>query len=144
MAGVITGKHVLYDVSLIVNSVDLSDHVEQVTFMEMGTNKQLAAAMGEIQDYDMAGTLTISPPTVTFYQDFNTAKVYATLVAAWQARTNFNIVGKASSGARALTNPEWTIPVFVSKVPMMTGKRGDRHMAAVTFDVAGLATVLTA
>ena len=32
MAGTITGKHILYDVSLTVNSVDLSDHAEQVEF----------------------------------------------------------------------------------------------------------------
>lgn len=144
MPGTITGKHILYDVSLVVNSVDLSDRVEQVSFMEMNTNKQDAAAMGDIQDYSMAGTLMISDPAVTFYQDFNTAKVYATLYAAWIARVNFNIVGKASSGAKSLTNPEWTIPVFVSKAPMMTGQRGSRHMAAVTFAVAGVASVLTA
>lgn len=143
MAGTITGKHILYDVSLVVNSVDLSDHVESVTFGEMGTNGQAAAAMSEIQDYDMPGTLMISDPQVTFYHDFNTAKVYATLYAAWLARVAFNIVGKASSGSKAPTNPEWTIPVFVGKAPMMTGKRGDRHMAAVTFKVAGVLSVAT-
>lgn len=144
MAGVITGKHVLYDVSLTVNGVDLSDHVEQVAFGEMGTAGQMGAAMGEIQDYDMAGTLQISDPSVTFYQDFNTAKVYATIYAAWIARTNFNIVGKASSGAASATNPAWTIPVFVGKAPMMTGKRGDRHMAPVTFKVAGALSIAVA
>lgn len=143
MAGTITGKHVLYDVSLVVNSVDLSDHVEQVTFGEMGTNGQAAAAMGELQDYDMPGTLMISDPQVTFYHDFAAAKVYATLYAAWIARTVFNVVGKASSGANAVTNPAWTIPVFVGKAPMMTGKRGDRHMAPVTFKVAGALAVAT-
>lgn len=143
MSGTITGKHVLWDVSLVVNSVDLSDHVEQVTFGEMGTNKQDAAAMSEIQDYSMAGTIMITDPVVTFYHDFNTSKVYITLYTAWLARTTFNLVGKASSGARVATNPEWTIPVFVAKAPMMSGKRGDRHMAAVTFAVAGALSVLT-
>lgn len=141
MPGTITGKHILWDVSLLVNSVDLSDHVEQVTFGEMGTNGQAAAAMSEIQDYDMPGTLLISDPSVTFYHDFAAAKIYATLYAAWLARTVFNIVGKASSGSTSATNPQWTIPVFVGKAPMMTGKRGDRHMAPCTFKVAGVLSV---
>lgn len=144
MAGVITGKHVLWDVSMVVNGVDLSDHVESVTFGEMGTNKQAAAAMSEIQDYDMPATITITDPVVTFYADFAAAKIYATLYAAWIARTTFNLVGKASSGAKAPTNPEWTIPVFVGKAPMVNGARGARHMAPCTFAVAGVLSVATA
>lgn len=144
MAGTITGKHILWDVSLVMNSVDLSDHVEQIAFGEMGTNKQAAAAMGEIQDYDMPGTLMITEPSVTFYQDFATSKVYITLYTVWAARTVFNAVGKASSGARTPTNPEWTIPSFIAKAPMMTAKRGDRHLAPVTLGVAGAISILTA
>lgn len=143
MPGTITGKHILYDVSLVVNSVDLSDHVESITFGEMNINKQDAAAMGDLQDYSMAGTLMITDPQVTFYADFAAAKVYATLYAAWIARTQFNVVGKASSGAVSATNPAWTIPAFVAKCPMMSGKRGDRHMLPVTFAVAGTLTVAT-
>lgn len=143
MAGVITGKHTLWDVSLVINSVDLSDHVESITFGEMGTNKQFAAAMSEIQDYDMPGTIMISSPVITFYQDIAAAKVYATLYAAWIARTIFNAVGKASSGANSATNPAWTIPSFVEKKPFMSGKRGDRHMSPVTLAVAGVLSVAT-
>lgn len=142
MPGTITGKHILYDVSLIVNATDLSDHVEQVSF-EIGLNKQGAAAMGDLQDYDMPGTQIVTPPTITFYNDFAASKVYATIFPLWQNRTTFNIVGKASSGARSTTNPEWTIPVFIGKAPLMMGKRGDRHMAPVTTEVAGALSVLT-
>lgn len=143
MPGVITGKHVLYDINLVVNAVDLSDHVESVTFGEMNTNKQAAAAMGDVQDYDMPGTLSITDPVVTFYNDFAASKVYAVLQAAWAARTVFNVLGKASSGANSTTNPQWTIPSFVVKAPFMTGKRGDRHMSPVTFGVAGAITIAT-
>jgi hypothetical protein len=144
MSGTVTGKHTLWDNTLSVNGVDLSDHVETIAFGEMNTNKQAAAAMGEVQDYDMPGTLTITPPAVTFYQDFDAAKVYATIYAAWQARTTFDLVGKPSSGAKSATNPEWTIPVFVEKYPFLGAKRGDRHMGAGTFAVAGALSVATA
>jgi hypothetical protein len=140
MAGVTIGKHVLWDVSLKIDDVDLSDHVESLE-ITVGINKQAAAAMTEIQDYSMAGTVTISDLTVTFYQDYAVAKVYATLHAAWLGRTTFNVVAKPNSGAAAPDNPEWTIPCFVGEMPVMTGTRGDRHMTAVTLAVAGLYTV---
>lgn len=143
MPGTITGNHSLYDASLVVNGVDLSAKVESVTF-EVNTNMVDAAAMGNVQDFGMASTLSVSDPTVTFYQDYAAAKTYATLYAAWLARTPINIVGKASSGARSTTNPEWTLPCIVKKMPLLTGKRGDRHMAPVTFGVAGDLSVLTA
>lgn len=140
MPGTITGKHILYDVSLTVNSVDLSNRVERLE-IRLGTNKQVGAAMGDVQDYSIPGTLTIEDITAEFYQDYDTAKVYATLYAAWLARTNFNIVAKATSGASSSTNPQWTIPVFVAAMPVMGGTRGDRHMSPVTFAVAGAYSV---
>lgn len=136
MAGTITGKHIFYDASVVVNGVDLSNRVERVE-ARVGTNKQVGAAMGEIQDYSIAGTLTIDDISAEFYQDYDTAKVYATLYAAWAARTTFNIVLKASSGATSATNPAFTVPVFVGAMPLMQGTRGDRHMAPVTLAVAG-------
>lgn len=129
-------KHIFYDNSLTVNGVDLSDHVEEISLIAT-TNKQDAAAMGDINDYSMPGTNAISDITVTFYQDYASSKVYATLNTAWAARTTFNIVCKPASGAASATNPQWTIPVFVASMPVMSGKRGDRHMAPVTLAVAG-------
>jgi hypothetical protein len=129
-------KHIFYDNSLVVNAVDLSDHVEDISLVAT-TNKQMASAMGDLNDYSMPGTLALSDITATFYQDYAASKVYATINAAWAARTTFNIVVKPTSGAASATNPQWTIPVFVSSMPVMAGKRGDRHMAPVTFAVAG-------
>ena len=135
-------KHSFYNLKLVVNSVDLSDHVESFS-LEVGLNKQAAAAMQDLQDYDMPGTQVVTEPTITFYQDYATSKVYQTLVALYTNRTTFNIIANADAGANAATNPAWTVPVFVLKMPVMTGKRGDRHMAPVSLGVAGLATIAT-
>lgn len=143
MAGTITGKHILYDATITVNGVALTTRLERVEFM-VGINKQVGSTMGDLQDYSIPGTLTVTDPVVEFYQDYDTAKVYATLKALQAARTIFNIVGKASSGATSSTNPEWTIPVFVAQMPLMTGRRGDRHMSPVTFATAGELTIATA
>ena len=140
MAGTITGKHIFYDCSLVVNSVDLSDHVEKFELM-MGLNDHPAAAMGELQDYSLPGTQVVGDPKITFFMDYAASKVYATLYAAWAARTIFNIVAKASSAADGATNPAWTVPCFVKDAPVMGGTRGDRHMADVTLKVAGAISV---
>lgn len=142
MAGTVTGKHVLWDVSLVVNSVSLSDHVESLT-LEGGTEGFAIREYGESQVYDRIGMLVLSNVVATFYQDYAAGKVYATIYAAWLAQTVFNIVGKASSGATSATNPAWTIPAYVAKTPFMAGKRGDRHMAPVTFGVGGILSVAT-
>src|SRR5262245_62507452 len=119
MPGVVTGKHVLWDVSLKIDDVDLSDHVESIE-ITVGINKQAAAAMSELQDYSMAGTITITDPKVTFYQDYAASKVYATLMTAWQARTTFDVIAKPASGISSPTNPQWTIPCFVGEMPVIT------------------------
>lgn len=137
-----TAKHIFYNASVTVNSVDLSDHVEEVSLVAT-TNKQFASAMSELNDYTMPGTLALSDITATFYQDYAASKVYITLYTAWAARTTFNVVLKADSGATAATNPSWTVPVYVASMPVMQGKRGDRHMAPVTLAVAGAHTVAT-
>jgi len=129
-------KHILYDASLTVNGVDLSDHVESISLVAT-TNGQAAAAMSELNDYEMPGTLKLSDVTATFYQDYASAKVYATLQAAWAARTTFNIVAKPTSAAASATNPQWTIPVFVKTHPVMSATRGARHMTPVVFAIAG-------
>jgi len=143
MAGTTSGKHIFWDASLTVNGVDLSDHVERVE-ITLGTNKQPGAAMGDVQDYALPGTLTIDDISVEFYQDYASAKVYATLRAAWEGRTTFDLVAKASSAATSATNPAWTIPAFVSKMPVITGARGDRHMSPATFAVSGAYSIATA
>jgi hypothetical protein len=135
-------KHVLYNASVVVNGVDLSDHVESVEWVDE-INGQAAAAMGEVQDYEMPGTLVVSPIQVTFYQDFAASKVYATLHPLWAARTTFNIVIKNDAGATAATNPAHTCPVFIGREPVISGQRGQRHMAPVTFKPAGLMTTAT-
>lgn len=135
-------KHVLYNSSLTVNGVDLSDHVKSISYTE-GLNDADAAAMTEVQDYSMPGTINISDVTVTFFQDYASAKVYATIHPLVIARTTFNIIVKADAGANATTNPAFTLPVFVKTNPFVNGTRGDGHMIQVVFKAAGVQSVAT-
>lgn len=136
-------KHVLYNAGLVVNGVDLSDHVDSISYTE-GLNSQPAAAMGEVQDYEMPSTIKISDVTVNFFQDYASAKVYQTLHPLVTNRTTFNIVVKPDAGANAPTNPAFTLPVFVRNNPFVNGKRGDGHMIQAVFGPAGAQSIAIA
>jgi hypothetical protein len=133
-------KHVLYDAFVSVNSVDLSDHVQLVTY-ELGINPQPAAAMGEVQDYDMPGTQTISPIVINYFQDFAVGEVWATHKGLWVNRSTFTLIVKPTSGADAATNPAFTVSVFVASQPVISGARGDAHMVQITYNPAGVLTI---
>jgi hypothetical protein len=129
---------------VFINGVDLSDHVETLA-LEVGLQTQVITPFGATQAYSGAtGIQTVTDPVITFYQDYAPGKVYATFLSLWQSQAVFNVVAKADSGARSVSNPEWTIPVLVTKWPVMTGTRGNRHMAPVTCTVAGIVSILTA
>lgn len=135
-------KHKLYNQSVVANSVDLSTHAESVEF-DVNTEELPAAGFQELQNYNLAGVQVIGDIVIGFYQDFAAAKTYATLFTLWQNQTVFNLVIKNDAGATAATNPAFTFPVFVKKKPVISGTRGQRHMAPVTFSIAGVMTVAT-
>jgi hypothetical protein len=135
-------KHILYNASIVLNSVDLSDHDSKVEFtVELGGGP--AAAMSEIEDYEMPTTRKVSPISCEFYQDYAASKVYQTLMTLWTNRTTFNAVLKADAGATATTNPQFTVPVFIKSMPVISGSRGDVHMTTVTLQPAGVMLIAT-
>lgn len=136
-------KHVLYNAYVSLNGVDLSDHVDSVEF-GVEINAQPAAAMGDVEDYSMAGTRVVRDITINLFQDFASSKTYATLMTLWTNRTSFNAVIKADSGANATTNPQFTTSVFISSFPVVSGKRGDAHMTQLVLKPAGAMSIATA
>ena len=129
-------KHVLYDAVLVINSVTLTDRVRKITYT-VGTNKQPGAAMSEVQDYSLPGTLFVSPIVAEFYQDYAATNVYITHRTIWDARSSVVLTVKASSAADSATNPNFTITVFVAQMDYINGARGDVHVNTVTYEPAG-------
>lgn len=142
MPGTTNAKHVLWDVSMVVNSVDLSDHVKNVEIVETQESRP-ASGMGTLKQYGMPGVQSISDPKVTFWQNYAASKVYATLHAAFAAQTIFNIVAKASSAATSATNPAWTLPVFVQSCPIFKGEKGAEHLSDIVFALGGEWSIAT-
>ncbi len=133
-------KHVIYNASVVMNGVDLSDHVESVSYT-VGLNKQAAAAMGDVQDYSMPGTAKEPVLSIRMYQDFAASKVYATLMALYTNRSTFLTVVKVDSGADAATNPAMNVTGFIETFPVFNGARGDRHMTDIVIAPSAVATI---
>ena len=120
----------------------MSDHVKSVSYTTT-TNGQPAAAMGDVEDYEMPGTRKVGDITLEMYQDFAASKTYATLQTLWTNRTSFNAVIKADAGANATTNPAFTTSVFIRSIDVFKGTRGDSHMTQVVLAPAALTTIAT-
>lgn len=132
-------KHVLLNPVITVNGVNLSNRAKSISW-NSGVTKHPAGAFGDAEDYSMPGVRQVDDITVEFYQDYAAANVYATLQPLWAANSIFTLTAKPDSGADSPTNPNFTVSVFVGKMPMINGGRGEVNMATVTFVTASSMT----
>jgi len=128
-------KHILYNAVVVINSVTLTDRARKISY-KVGTNKQPSAAMSEVQDYSLPGTLFVSPIVIEYYQDYAATNVYITHRTIWDARSSVVLTCKADSAADSATNPNFTITVFIADMSYVEGSRGDVHVNSVTYEPA--------
>ena len=119
------------DVSLVVNSVDLSDHVREIT-ITMSADDLDATAMGAQSKAHAVG-LRDDRIEVTFLQDYASAKVDATLNPLVSSSTPFTIVAKPTSGAVTATNPSYTMSSLLFDYTPIDATVGEISMPKVTF-----------
>jgi len=119
------------DVSLVVNSVDLSDHVREIT-ITMSADDLDATAMGALSKAHTPG-LRDDRIEVTFLQDYASAKVDATLNPLVSSSTPFTIVAKPTSGAVTATNPSYTMSSLLFDYTPIDATVGEISMPKVTF-----------
>ena len=122
------------DASVVVNSVDLSDHVKSCT-LNYEAEMLDDTVMGDTTRSNLAGLLNWSID-VDFLQDFASAKVDATLFAL-VGSASFTVILKPTSGSVSATNPSFTGSAVLESYPPMTGGVGDLETVSVTFRSAG-------
>lgn len=125
--------HKIYNASVVINSVDLSDHVKSVSLPQEcealdDTN------MGDTTRSNFGGLLKWQID-VEFMQDYASSKVDQTLNTLVGATTT--IVVKADSGSVSATNPSWTGTGLLSSYKPVGGTVGDLHLTNATFLSAG-------
>jgi len=127
-------------VGVKVNSVDLSDHVNQVT-LNRNFDQLEVTAMGDSGHRFIKG-LEASSITLDFLNDTTSASVLQTLQAAWG--TNVTLVLLQNKGtAVSATNPLYTMTVLVNNTTDINGATGDLSTQNVTWQVSGTIAVAT-
>jgi hypothetical protein len=132
--------HKLYNASVVINSVDLSDHVKSVS-IDTGAEALDDTNMGDTTKSNLGGLLTWGI-TVQFMQDYAPGKVDATLNGLVGSTTT--IVVKADAGSVSTTNPSWTGTGLLTAYNPVGGQVGELHMTQATFASAGTLTRATA
>ena len=127
------------DASVVINSVDLSDHVRQVT-LNVSADELDDTAMGDTFRSRIGGLKDWSV-TLEFNQDFAASEVDATLWPLLGTTTTITV--KPTSSAVGATNPSYSGSVLVSQYNPMTNGVGDLATTSVTWQGAGTLTRAT-
>lgn len=126
---------VLKSATMIVNGVDLTDHIQEV---KINLTKDVLdeTCMGDNSKNKLLG-LADSKIDVTFLQDYAAAKTDATLWAIWNGGTAVTISGKPTSAAASSTNPWYSVSCLLPEYSPINGKIGDVAVVQVSFEGTG-------
>ena len=132
---------VLYDASVVVQSVDLSDHVRSVT-IDAGQNLVDDTAMGDTFQSNAAGLATWSM-SIEFLQDYAASKVDATLQPRLGIGNTTTLVVKPTSGSVSSTTPSYSGTGILDSYNPVGGAVGDQAMTTASFQSASALTRAT-
>lgn len=133
---------ILKNAFVSVNGVDLSDHVQEVS-LEMGREGQDDTVMGHNTRTMESGLKTWSF-SVTFKQNYNAAKVDATLFGVYNAGAAVAVAVRPDNGVKAATNPEFSGQAILESYTPLGQAIGDFATAPCSFTAAGDLTRSTA
>ena len=122
---------VLTNAQVIINGVDLSDHVSKVTLTD-SRNPVDITAMGAI---NLAVTKGLGDGKVSLdlFQDFAASKVHQTLQPLIGSSTPVVIEVRPTNAPRSTTNPAFLMSGLLMGYPMLDGKVGDANLATYEF-----------
>lgn len=129
----------LTNASVVINSVDLSDHVRQVT-VDYNADMQDSAHMGDDTHESLAG-LKNWKIDVEFNQDFAAAKVDATLFPLVGAAA-FTIEVRPVNSARSATNPGYNATAVLASYPPLGNAVGQLATTKASFQPGGASPTL--
>lgn len=128
------------DAKVVINSVDLSDHVRKVKIHVQADDLDNTAMGGTYKS--RLGGLKDWTLDIEFNADFAAAKVDATLWPLIGAVTTVAI--NPTSAVNSPTNPQYSGSVLVKEYSPMDGSVGDLATTSFTWPGAGTLTRLTA
>ena len=125
-------------VGVKVNSVDLSDHVNNIT-LNRNFDELEVTAMGDSGHKFIKG-LEASSITLDFLNDTATASVLQTLQSAWGQNVTVVLLQNKGTAVSA-TNPLYTMTVLLNGTTDINGATGDLSTQSVTWNVSGTVAI---
>jgi hypothetical protein len=133
---------VLTDVGVVINNVDLSDHVATVT-INQSVDAVETTAFGD-GGRTRIGGLEDSSITLDFHQDFAAGDVDATIAPLVGGTASFQISPFGTAVAASGTAPRYSGTVLLTEWTPLNGSVGDLSTASVTWPVSGVIARATA
>jgi hypothetical protein len=127
-------------VGVKVNSVDLSDHVTNVT-LNRNFDEISVTAMGDSSVKAVKGLESSSIP-IDFLNDTASANVLATLQAAWGTTVTVVLLQEKGTAVSA-TNPLYTMSCLVNGTTDVNGAVGDIGTQSVTWNCNSTVAITT-
>lgn len=128
------------DASVVINAVDLSDHVRSVT-LNVEAEDLEDTAMGDTYRSRIGGLKDWSID-LEFNQDFAASEIDATIFPI--LGTVVTVTVKPTSAAVGATNPSYSGSVLISEYNPLDGSVGDLATTSVSWPGAGTLTRATA
>jgi hypothetical protein len=122
-------KIVLTNCVVKVDTVDLSDHVNQVTVTET-VNEVETSAFGN-SNVTRVGGLRDSSISLTFHQNFAAGEVYATLKDKVGSIGTVQVIPNGTT--ISATNPSISLEVLYTEMSHLDGSIGELSTASVTW-----------
>lgn len=128
-------KTILRDVTILIDAVDLSDHISSVTVNSEKDDIDLTS-FGNAYHVHGVG---LGDASIEFdvFQDFGVASVHATLSAIYAAAEPVPIVITPATGAISATNPGITMDGLLMSYSPLAGSVGEASTMSVTFQNGG-------
>jgi hypothetical protein len=126
---------VLTDVGVLINNVDLSDHIASVEISQ-NFDEVETTAFGDGGRTRVAG-LEDSSITLSFHQDFASGEVDATVAPLVGGTATFNIGPFGTAVLASGTAPRYTGTVLITEWSPLNGAVGDLSTVDVTWPVSG-------
>ncbi len=123
---------VLLDASVVINAVDLSDHVRSVT-INYSADMVEDTSMGD-DTHLMKGGLKNWSMDVEFAQDYASSQVDVTLFSL--VGSTFTVAVKPTSGAISATNPSYGGTGILESYTPIGGSVGELLVAPITIQAA--------
>ena len=134
-------KFVATDVKVLINNINLSDHIAQVS-LEQTSDEIETTSFGAEWRQRIGGGLKDASISIDFHQDFGAASVDATLSPLFGSIAT--VVVTPTSGSVSATNPSFTGTFSVVQYSPVASSVGDLATLSVSWPSAGTVTRGTA